>query len=812
MWGLVAMHIERSLSPEVSHLDGLRDGGSGARIRAASRRLQRATRHNRRVKVQLIQPDAQLGMGRGDIVVCIPVYGGHEHFVGCLRSVLAHTPLTVKGAPQGAGKVRILVCDDGSPDARSLEFAHKLDGTDASEHDLLYLRRAQNVGFPANVNGAFAMAAPADVVVVNSDCAVAAEWLDSLREAAYGDSRIATATTLTNHGSIVSVPHRSKPVPQLPPEWSFDDAAAVIRERSLRIRPSLPTVIGHCMFVRRSALDLVGDFDLAFSPGYGEEVDFSQRCLRAGLAHVLADDVLVFHHGGGSFGRNGKPNPVQEEHEHLIRGRYPYYHERIRALEADVTGPLARALGTARRALTGFSIAIDARILAGPMTGTQLHVLELIATLARTGEARITAIVPNDLSSYGARALKTMPDVRLLTHYEASRGKADRADVAHRPFQVSSYHDLSLLARLGERLIVTNQDLISYHNPSYFKDFDSWDGYRRLTRLALALSDRVVFFSAHACADALREDLVEPDRASVVHIGVDHTIAHPSPNPLQPRGAGRLPGGVEAILCIGTDFRHKNRIFALRMLEQLQRRHDWSGYLVMVGPRVSAGSSLADEEELLLMRPRVSNAVLNLAAVSEAEKTWLYNRASLVLYPTVQEGFGLVPFEAAGHGVPCMWAPGNALSEVLPDSASTIIPWDAEQSADRALEMLRDESARELNLTAIRGAGTQLTWDATAANLLELYARTCDAPAMPASALERRHGLMGGGTFSEDAIRLIGPGGALPPDVERPLLALATHPQIGSPMFRAIKFGYRASYRLRRLGRGNGAGSGRREE
>ncbi len=43
-------------------------------------------------------------------------------------------------------------------------------------------------------------------------------------------------------------------------------------------------------------------------------------------------------------------------------------------------------------------------------------------------------------------------------------------------------------------------------------------------------------------------------------------------------------------------------------------------------------------------------------------------------------------------------------------------------------------------------------------------------------------------------MRLIGPDGALPADVERPLLALATHPQIGAPMFRAMKFGYRASY------------------
>ncbi len=63
------------------------------------------------------------------------------------------------------------------------------------------------------------------------------------------------------------------------------------------------------------------------------------------------------------------------------------------------------------------------------------------------------------------------------------------------------------------------------------------------------------------------------------------------------------------------------------------------------------------------------------------------------------------------------------------------------------------------------------------------------------------------GALSEDAIRLIGPGGALPTDVERPLLALATHPQVGTPMFGALRLGYRASYWLRRLGRGGQGGN-----
>jgi glycosyltransferase involved in cell wall biosynthesis/GT2 family glycosyltransferase len=744
-------------------------------------------RHNRRVEVRWIQPGASVGAARGEIVVCVPVYGAHEHFVRCIESVLAHT----------SSAVPILVCDDASPDGRSEDLVRRLARESDSGHRLFYLRRGENAGFPLNVNSGFASADPADVAIVNSDVVVAEGWLEGLRAAAYSDSRVATATALTNHGSIVSVPERH-PVPRLPQEWTIDDAAAAVMARSPRIRPRLPTAVGHCLYVRRGALELVGDFDVAFTPGYGEEVDFSQRCRRSGLCHVLADDVLVLHHGGGSFAAGGRRSPIQDAHELMIGVRYPYYHDEVRALEQDVSGPLARSLSAARRALKGLSVVIDARILSGPMTGTQLQVLEVVAALSRTGRPRLTALVPEDLSHYAAVALQAMPGVRVLTRQEAAVGGLERADVVHRPYQVNNDEDLSFLASLGERLIVTNQDLIGYHNPSYFRSGAAWLTYRRVTQSALALADHVVFISEHARDDALAEDLVEPGRASAVHNGVNHALSASPPAPLVPRQAQRLPADAEVIFCIGTDFRHKNRVFALAVLDELRRRHDWNGYVVLAGPTVAFGSSAPDEAEMLALRPGLSERVIDVAAISEAEKAWCYERAAVVLYPTVHEGFGLIPFEAADHDVPCMWAAGTSLGEVLPETAATIIQWNAADTAERVLELLRDAGARERNVAAIRAAGQRLTWDAAAVRLLDIYEETCNAPAAPASSVQRRDGLMQGG-FSEDAVRLVGPSGALPPEATRSLLALATHPQFGKPMFGAIKLGYRASYRLRRL-------------
>jgi glycosyltransferase involved in cell wall biosynthesis len=596
---------------------------------------------------------------------------------------------------------------------------------------------------------ALAVSAPADVIFLSPDCLVAEGWLDGLREAAYAQSTTATATALTNHGGLTSIG-----MPEQSEGSRLDAAAAAVRALSPRLRPRLPAAGRQCTYVRRSALELIGGFDR----------EFSDRCLSAGLAHVAADDVLVF-----------VADPGDHVEEAVDSDRYPR---------------LTRSLSIARRDLSGLAVTIDARVLAGPVNGSQLHVLELIAALARSGHAKVTALLPALVSEHARGVLEGLSEVESVTAADA----APRADVAHRPFQISSPADLNVLARLADRLVITHQDLISYHNPFYFSSAEAWDGYRELTRRALAAADRVLFFSAHARDDALAEELVEPHRASVVPIGVDHQVTARETVPVAPAGAARLRAGGEAILCIGTDYKHKNRGFALRLVTELQRRHAWPGHLVLAGAHMQYGSSAAEEERLVGEDERLRDAVVNLGAVSEAEKEWLLAHVKLVLYPSVYEGFGLVPFEAAEHGVPCLWAAGTSLSEILPDAAAGIVPWDAAAGADHALALMRVEEVRTANLAAVRDGAAALRWDVAAERLLDVYRATCAEPPTPPGAFERREGLMRGG-LSEDAMRLVGPDGLLPRRLERPLLALASHAKVGAPVFRALELGYRASRR-----------------
>jgi glycosyltransferase involved in cell wall biosynthesis len=324
----------------------------------------------------------------------------------------------------------------------------------------------------------------------------------------------------------------------------------------------------------------------------------------------------------------------------------------------EARGATARSLGGARRAISGLSVVVDARALAAPsFTGTQVLLVELLAALGRNPDVRVRAVVTRNIGEHARRTLDQVGGVEVIVL--ETTGTIERGDVVHRPFQVWNAADLALLRDLGERLVVTQQDLIEYRIPSYHRSGEEWERYRLLTRRALAIADHVVFSSDHARREACLGDLVEPDRASVVRLGVDHRSGPTDEAPVRPESAFRLPKGAEFVLCIGTDLRHKNRPFALRVLEELRARHSWEGWLVLAGPHCEVGSSAIDEASLLAARPAVASRCLDLRAVSEAEKTWLLAHARVVLYPTMCEGFGFVPFEAAHHSTPCIGQPAR---------------------------------------------------------------------------------------------------------------------------------------------------------
>ena len=111
--------------------------------------------------------------------------------------------------------------------------------------------------------------------------------------------------------------------------------------------------------------------------------------------------------------------------------------------------------------------------------------------------------------------------------------------------------------------------------------------------------------------------------------------------------------------------------------------------------------------------------------------------AGAVLYPSVYEGFGLVPFESALRGVPCLFAAQSSLAEGPAAQVATIVPWDPVQSAAAAHVLLTDPVARARHVQVLADAARDLTWARTAAAMVDVYREAALAPVRDAATLSR---------------------------------------------------------------------------
>ncbi len=589
--------------------------------------------------------------------------------------------------------------------------------------DFLGARRLEGDG-AALVNAA-ARAHDGDLILLDGATEVGPDFCAELAAVAAVEPDAATITPLSNDAGFLSVPRRNLPWPLPSGGLTAAQAASRLRAGALGLHPRVPTALPHATLLRRAALQLVGPLDETLELR-DALTDFCVRATAAGLAHVVADELFVAHRGA-------IPDATVAGWEGEVATRHPALAPAVAAVAQDRHSALARTLLAASVALEPLTVTVDARNVAGAMSGSVVHVVELLGALAERDDVRVRALLPARVGADAARALERMPGLERLTVQDAEDDGVARTHVAHRPWQVESVADMALLDRLGERTVLTHQDLIGYRTPDVFASVDAWQDYRATTVDALGLAAMVLFFSQAAAHDAAAEDLVPLERSRVVPIGA-------VPDLLTGDDGGTPPSALRNrdrpfLLVLGARFRHKNVRFALELLGALRDEHGWDGELVLAGGDVLNGSGSADDAAWLLRAPEHAGAVVELGAVSQAEKGWLLANAAAVVYPSTYEGFGLVPFEAAQAGTPALVAPASALRETVPAPLALLTPWDAQASAARVAPVLTDGVPRTELVDGLRAAAAALTWGRTGGLLVAAYHDAVRLPAPPAARL-----------------------------------------------------------------------------
>ncbi|NBJ82344.1 glycosyltransferase [bacterium 1XD42-94] len=248
------------------------------------------------------------------IDIIIPVYNAYEDLRRCVESVLRNTDLE---------KNRLILVDDASPDPRIRPYMKELE----SEH-VLVVANDTNMGFSGSINRGIDASGDRDVIFLNSDVIVTAQWVEKLSACAYHDGWTATVTPLSNNATLCSVPEFLQEN-SVPDNFTIDEYAALIANRSLKKYFSIPVANGFCMYVKREIIDLIGNLDAdTFGRGYGEENDFCHRAEQFGYHHLMCDDTFIYHAGTGSFVSAEKKKYI-DQHARILQERYPGQVQRL---------------------------------------------------------------------------------------------------------------------------------------------------------------------------------------------------------------------------------------------------------------------------------------------------------------------------------------------------------------------------------------------------------------------------------------------------------------------------------------------------
>jgi glycosyltransferase involved in cell wall biosynthesis len=238
-------------------------------------------------------------------------------------------------------------------------------------------------------------------------------------------------------------------------------------------------------------------------------------------------------------------------------------------------------------------------------------------------------------------------------------------DVIHR-----TYYDRNAYRRSRVPVVITIHDMIPEKRAPK-------SPICALKRAAVAGADRIIAVSEYTKAELCERLAIDPSKVTTVHHGSSFSEAD--------RAGTGAPFDRPYILYVGARAGYKNFD---RLLCALSRSPLLTGNF----PLVCCGGVPFSRAE----RRRISS--LGLAAVvrhmpAEDERlARLYKHARALVYPSLDEGFGLPPLEAMSMGCPLLCSHSGAIPEVVGDAGHYFNPADEESIRVSMETVLFDDS------------------------------------------------------------------------------------------------------------------------
>jgi glycosyltransferase involved in cell wall biosynthesis len=263
--------------------------------------------------------------------------------------------------------------------------------------------------------------------------------------------------------------------------------------------------------------------------------------------------------------------------------------------------------------------------------------------------------------------------------------------------------------------VVTIHDLAFLAYPNRLRD-----GRRRyltlLTRLSARRAACVIAVSRFTAVEVVRRLGVAAERVVVVPNAAGEEY-RPEPDATVLRAFRRTNGlSDQYVLFLGTLEPRKNVPTLLRAFAQIVDEFP------AVSLVVAGGRGWLDDEIFVVHRQLgLGERVRFTGFVSAEDLPRWYQAATVAVYPSLYEGFGLPPLEAMACGTPVITSNVSAMPEVVGEAGLLVDPRDANALAGALRTVLRDDELR----TRLRSAGldraASFSWARTARATRAVY-------------------------------------------------------------------------------------------
>ncbi|OGI28557.1 MAG: hypothetical protein A2288_03415 [Candidatus Moranbacteria bacterium RIFOXYA12_FULL_44_15] len=276
------------------------------------------------------------------------------------------------------------------------------------------------------------------------------------------------------------------------------------------------------------------------------------------------------------------------------------------------------------------------------------------------------------------------------------------------------------------KLITTIHDLSFERYPEHFSlKRRLWHIFINPARICRR-ADRIIAVSASTKSDIQNLYKIRADKIKVVPNGVAEKFQIIDRNDeklIKTKEKCDLP--YKFILYFGTVEPRKNIIGiiraygALRKFARENKNEDLLKYkLVVAGERGWSSGKIYEE----IKNSTFKNNIQLINSVCEKDKAYVYNLASLFVYPSFFEGFGFPPLEAMKCGVPVVCSNNSSLPEVAGNAAIMIDPDKPEEIYRAMKEILTNREFRETLIAKGLSQSKSFDWKRTAEETLRVLA------------------------------------------------------------------------------------------